>query len=369
MNKRGLNIIFITSIYLYKKFTNIKTIGGIETNTKNVIQELRKRGHQVWEEEIDPNVPIWVQQGDVDIIAASTFDPLTFLKIIKYKKKAKKTTAIVIHAHTTVEDIAGNFLPDIKPFNNIFKFWLKVYYGMATLLITPSEYSKQCILNIFNSLSCPIHVVSNGIRIENFQKSPEYKKRFRTYLLEKYKVPLDSKIILNVGLTWRKKGVDTFMLLAKYFPHYYFVWVGPLNKNPEIEKASKLKNLIFTGFYKDIREAYYGADLFLNTSRVENQGIPLIEAAICELPIIASDLPAYDWIENGISGIKARTLKEYMEGLQRVMDDETFARNLSKHARQKALELHDFSKIGKRIEHLYLKALKIKEMKNKKKFL
>ncbi|MHA1845252.1 MAG: glycosyltransferase family 4 protein [Promethearchaeota archaeon] len=364
-----MNIIFITSIYLYKKFTNIKMIGGIETNTKNVIQELRKRDHQVWEEEIDPNIPIWIQQGDVDIIAASTFDPLTFLKIIKYKKKAKKTTAIVIHAHTTVEDMAGNFLPNMKFFNNLFKFWLKVYYGAATLLITPSEYSKQCILNIFNSLPCPIHVVSNGIRIENFLKKSEYRKKFRAYLMEKYNVPLDSKIILNVGLTWKKKGVDTFMVLAKHFPNYYFVWVGPLSKNPDIEKASKLKNLIFTGYYRDIREAYYGADLFLNTSRVENQGIPLIEAAICELPIIASDLPAYDWIENGLSGIKAKTIKEFVDGIQKLMNDESLARNLSLHARQKAIELHDFSKIGEKIEQLYLRALKIKELRNKKKFL
>lgn len=365
MNNSRMNIIFVTNIHFYKKWTKIKTLGGIETNTKDVIQELRKRGHHIWVVEKHSEIPNWVEMGKVDIIAASTFDPLTFLQVMYYKRKFKNKAAIVIHGHTTVEDLAGNFLPNISPFNRIFKTWLNIFYGRANLLITPSQYSKRCILDTIKPRRFPIHTVSNGIIIENFRKKSKYKENFRRYLNKNYNVPLDAGIILNVGLSWKKKGVDKFALIAKQIPNYFFVWVGPISNNPDIQIAKRLKNVIFTGFYKDIREPYFGSDLFLNTSRVENQGIPLIEAAICELPIIASDLPAYDWLENGRSGIKASTIPEYIDAIYKVMNNPKFSENLVKNAREIAIELHDFSKIGNRIESLYRKAIKRKEIQTK----
>jgi glycosyltransferase involved in cell wall biosynthesis len=128
-------------------------------------------------------------------------------------------------------------------------------------------------------MTYPIHVVSNGIRIEEFKENKKYRVNFRRFLSQQYNIPEDAVVIINVGLSWKKKGVKTFGEIAAKFPEYYFVWVGPISKNPEIDEVTKLDNVIFTGFYNDIREAYYGADLFLNTSWVENQGIPIIEAA------------------------------------------------------------------------------------------
>ena len=348
-------------LQIYKRFTNVKTIGGIETNTNDVISELRKRGHNIWipnsEEE-----PRWAIDGAVDIIAASTFDPITYLQISKYKKKFQKTAAVVIHGHTTVEDLRGNFVPDMPIFNSIFKFWLKILYGTAHLLITPSTYSKGCLEAIQTRMTYPIIPVSNGICIEYFSEENYYRSNFRTFLNKNYNVSSDAKIILNVGLSWKKKGVDTFGEIAKSFPDYYFVWVGPINKNPDIAEALKLENVIFTGFYNDIREAYYGADLFLTTSYVENQGIPLIEAAICKIPIVARDLPAFDWIHHNHSCFKAHNLDEFIIGINELMNDEKKRKQFTTNAYNDAVKLHDFRKIGEKIENLYQKAIKIKKI-------
>lgn len=360
-----MNIIFIENFQIYKKFANVNTIGGIETNTNDVIRELRKRGHNVWVQSSQEE-PIWVIKGEVDIIAASTFDPLTYLQVAKYKKKFSDRAAVVIHGHTTVEDLKGNFLPDMPIFNLILKFWLKILYGTAHLLITPSNYSKTCLEQIQTTMTYPIIPVSNGIRIEQFLKKQDYRSNFRTFLNRNYEVPIDAKIILNVGLSWKKKGVDTFSDIAKQFPEYYFVWVGPINKNPDIDEALKLSNVIFTGFYPDIREAYYGADLLLNTSYVENQGIPLIEAAICMLPIVARDLPAYDWVHHEHSCFKAHNLDEFAEGINKLLFEEETRNQCIENAHRDAVELHDFKKIGEKIEGLYQKALKIKKIWDKK---
>ena len=361
-----MNIIFVVNFGLYKKYTKIKNVGGIETNTNDVIKELMLRGHKVWIPENEPEEPEWVKKGEVDIIAAPTFDPLTYLQVGKYKKRFKKRAAVVRHAHTTVEDMVGNIFPDKPIFNKLLELWLRIQYGPAHLLITPSEYSKQCLLKMQRSLTYPIYAVSNGIRLENFREKKEYRNNFRRYLNEKYGVPLDATIILNVGLSWKKKGVDTFGKIAKALPEYYFVWVGPINKNPDIEEALLLENVIFTGFYDDIREPYYGADVFLNTSRVENQGIPLIEAAICKLPIVAKNLPAYDWVVHDESCIKAEKIEEFIDGIEKILSDNKFRDKIVNNANMIAIEIHDFNKIGDKVEALYQKAIKIKKIWDKR---
>ena len=363
-----MNIIFVVNLGFYKKRANLPTVGGIEVNTKDVIRELRHRGHNIWIPDWEPIEPEWSKKGEVDIISAPTFDPLTYLKVNKFKKRFKETAAVVMHAHTTVEDIQGNFMPDKPIFNSLIKLWLRIHYGAAHLVISPSDYAKQCIENIQSSMTYPIYAVSNGIRLEKFEKKDEYRPKFRKFLNEKYRVPLDAKVILNVGLSWKKKGVDIFGKIAKALPDYHFVWVGPINKNPDIDEALKQKNVIFTGFYDDIREPYYGADLFLNTSYNENQGIPLIEAAICKLPIVASNLPAYDWVEHDESCYKAEKIEDFVEGIEKILSDNVFRKKIINTAYNTAVDIHDFNKIGEKIEKLYKRALLIKKIWDRKRY-
>ena len=205
-----MNIVFVENIQIYKKITKVKTVGGIETNTNDVTKELSKRGHNIWIFNKDGK-PEWVKQGQVDIIAASTFDPITYLQVNKLKKKYKRTAAVVIHAHTTVEDLVGNFLPNKPIFNLVFKYWLKILYGTAHLLITPSEFSRKCLINIQTRRTYPIYVVSNGIQLDFFIKKEHYRSNFRKYLNQHYNIPLNATIIINVGLSWKRKGVKTLV--------------------------------------------------------------------------------------------------------------------------------------------------------------
>ena len=361
-----MNIIFVCNFNFYKKRANLPTVGGIEVNTKDVIKELRHKGHNIWIPEWESTEPEWAKKGEIDLISATTFDPMTYLRVKKFKKKANNNAAIVMHAHTTVEDIQGNFMPDKPLYNGLIKLWLRIHYGAAHIVISPSEYAKQCIVNMQSSMTYPIYAVSNGIRLENFKKEDEYGPNFRDFLNKKYNIPLDAKIILNLGLSWKKKGVDRFGEIAKILSDYYFVWVGPINKNPDIDEALKLKNVIFTGYYKDKREPYYGADVFLNTSYNENQGIPLIEAAICKLPIVASNLPAYDWVEHNEGCYKADEIAEFVEGIEKILSNKDFKDKIINKAYKTAVDLHDFNKIGEKIEKLYNRALLIKKIWNRK---
>ncbi|TFF92718.1 MAG: glycosyltransferase [Promethearchaeota archaeon] len=360
-----MNIIYIVNFYIYKNLTSLPTVGGIEVTTLDIIQELRNRGHNVWvpSEQEQPN---WVDQENVDIICSSSFDPITFFQVIMYKNKYKKTAAVVQHAHTTYEDLKGNILPDNAFFNKLLKLWVRILYSQAHLLITPSDYARKCLEAIQKTRTYPIWSVSSGIIIEKFEKDNGYGLKFRKYLKKNYDIPLDATIILNVGLTWKRKRVDIFGKVAERFPNYYFVWVGPINDNPDVEDVSKLDNVIFTGFYDDIREPYYGSDVLLVPTDEENLCLPLIEASLCKLPVVARDIPAFDWLEHEISAYKGNELEDFIEGIKKIIKTREFKQKLVENACETAKNKHDFSETVDTIEDYFNKALLIKKIWDRK---
>jgi 1,2-diacylglycerol-3-alpha-glucose alpha-1,2-glucosyltransferase len=358
--EKPLNIIFIEKFHIYKKYTHVKTVGGIETNTWDVINSLKNKGHNIWVPSKDKIKPQWVQTNKVDIVAGSTFDPLTAFQLWNMRKKYN--AAVVQHAHTTVEDLEGGFLPNLKILTKLTRIYLKYLYSVSHLIITPSEFSKNSIKMLKLNKRPPIHAVSNGIKFEKFKEKKEYRKNFRKFLNKKYNVPLNVKIILNVGFTWKRKGPDEFFKCAKDLSDYWFVWVGPIKENIYVKKALALDNCIFTGYYDDICEPYYGADVLLFPSYVENQGIPLMEAAVCKLPIVARDIEPFNWLVHNKSCYKANNHKEFIHGIEKILSDSDYKNKLIDNAYYSTDNLHNFNKIGEKIEKLYKRAIKLKEL-------
>jgi glycosyltransferase involved in cell wall biosynthesis len=360
-----VNIIYIVNFHIYKAFSNIETIGGIETTTNWIIQELRDRGHNVWVPS-EQESPEWVDEGKVDIICSSSFDPLTFIQLYRFKSKFSDRAAVVQHAHTTYEDLKGNILPDNPLVNKLVKLWIRLLYSQAHLLITPSEYARKRLINIQKTRTYPIYSVSSGIIIDKFKEKEEYRTNFRTYLNKEFDVPMDATIVLNVGLIWKRKRVDTFGEVAKKLPNYYFVWVGPLENEPDIENVEKLDNVIFTGFYDDIREPYYGSDVLLCTSDEENLCLPLIEASLCKLPVVARDIEVFEWLKHDHSAYKGDSASDFAEGINQILSDPDYRATLVDNACKRAKEQHDFSNTVDTIEKYFEWALKIKQIWDKK---
>ncbi|TFF93790.1 MAG: glycosyltransferase [Promethearchaeota archaeon] len=361
-----MNIIYLVNFDIYKNFSSIKTIGGIEVVTENVINGLRKQGNRVWVPQRE-NKPNWVNKEDIDIVCASSYDPLTFLQLLIYKNKFKDTAAIVQHAHTTYEDLKGNLLPNISFFNYLVKLWIKILYSQAHLLITPTKYSKKLLQQIQTRPTYPIYAVSNGVILNEFKEKKNYRLNFRNFLNENYNVPLDSKIILNVGLPWKRKRVDLFGKIAEKLPEYYFVWVGPLDvNNKDIRKVLCLSNVIFTGFYKDIREPYYGSDVLLITSDEENQCIPLLEASLCGLPLVIRDIEVFDWLEHNKSTFKGKNPQDLIIGIEKIILDKEYREKLIKNAKNITLKNHSFNQTLAEIIKLFKMAGRIKKIWDKK---
>jgi 1,2-diacylglycerol-3-alpha-glucose alpha-1,2-glucosyltransferase len=75
-----------------------------------------------------------------------------------------------------------------------------------------------------------------------------------------------------------------------------------------------MNNLIMPGYVKDIIAAYSGGDIFCFPSYYEGEGIAILEAMSCGLPIILRDLPSYEGrLINGENCLKARDNNEFIE--------------------------------------------------------
>ena len=209
-------------------------------------------------------------------------------------------------------------------------------------------------------LEPPIHVVSNGINIEEFKATEDGAKNFR----EKYNLSDDEKVVIGVGLYIKRKGILDFIELAKRMPEVKFIWFGhtdPILITSEVNQALKteLPNLIFAGYVESsiLREAYQGANLFLFPTYEETEGIVMLESMAMKLPVLIRDIPIYEDFEDRKLLYKAKTIEEFQERIEEILhsDNSVVIENAYQHIQSK-----DISKIGEQLKQVYQEALKIK---------
>jgi 1,2-diacylglycerol-3-alpha-glucose alpha-1,2-glucosyltransferase len=347
-----LKILCVQEIDVLKWFWKNGTMGGIETNHKMIVAGLRRRGHIVEEKTTLP------RGMKPDIIIAPTFGFYSFVKLVLWYVPSYRC-AVVVHAHATLEDLKGGFLP--RGFDRAASWYLQLFYGQSDIVITPSNHSRKALLALHMRNRPKIVPVSNGIDLERFSFSEEKRSAFRAWLRDQHGVDVSKPIILNVAIMWRRKGIDVFHHVAKMLPQYQFVWVGNFSVNLAVkEQLSDLPNLTFTGFVEDIVAAYCGADVFFFPSYSENQGIPLLEAAACRLPIVCRDLETYDWMENGVHCVKATTAQGFTDAILDLVENVPFRSRIIDGALQKVQE-HGFERILDKVETIYKRAIKLHE--------
>jgi glycosyltransferase involved in cell wall biosynthesis len=97
------------------------------------------------------------------------------------------------------------------------------------------------------------------------------------------------------------KNVTRFLQVARQLVQYQFVCVGKLNVRIDAP------NIIFTNYISDnqLKTLYQNAQAFIFPSLYEGFGIPLLEAMMCNCPIIAADIPVVREIcgEDGVVSV------------------------------------------------------------------
>ena len=258
---------------------------------------------------------------EADIVHINTVFPDSVLAACLAKMQGKK---VVYYGHSTMEDFRNSFIGSNR-FAPLFKKWICFCYGLGDIVITPTEYSKGLLKSY--GIQKKIYAVSNGVDTEFFQS--RNKEKEKQELHEKYKISMNRKVVVSAGHLIKRKGILDFLKLAKMMPETTFIWFGGGNDSlvtQEVKEAVKKKseNVIFAGYVEaeELRNAYCGADAFAFFSYEETEGIVVLEALACEVPVVLRDIPVYKgWIQNQMQAYKVHNLEEYKHNLMHIFKE------------------------------------------------
>ncbi len=312
-------------------------------------------GHQIKALE-DNNIPYTLDSKDIDydVVHINFYGPKSYFLAKKARKMGKK---VVYHAHSTEEDFRNSFI-----FSNtlapLFKWWICKCYRLGDHIITPTEYSKKLLLNY--NLNRPITAISNGIDMKFFTKDEKKGQAFR----EKYGFTKDDKVVIGIGLFLERKGILTFVEMAKRMPEYKFIWFGhsPLTVSPrKIRKAvhTKLDNLTFAGYVERemIMSAFSGCDCYLFPTLEETEGIPILEGLSCKANIVVRDIPIFEFLEERQDVYKAKNDDEFEEKIRGLLDGTLPSLEGNGYKKVSNMEIKT---VGKRLISVYEEVLKEK---------
>ena len=233
---------------------------------------------------------------DADVLHCNLMGP----RSVWYAKRARdRGIPVVAHTHVTAEDFGDSFR-----FTNALAKPLRPYlrkaYGLADALVCPSEYNRGVIEAYADA---PTTVISNGVDREKLAGFESLESEYR----ERY--DLDPPTVFLVGHVIKRKGLETFVDLARELPDVDFAWFGPLDLSLKGRETTRLieespDNCTFTGFIDDVRGAFAAGDVFLFPTHEENEGIALLEAMTAGKAGVVRDIETFSWLDDGEDCIK-----------------------------------------------------------------
>ena len=313
-------------------------IGGIVTSYKNQKTILGILGIPYTE---DP------REDGVSLIQINTIDFTSFLLALKARREG---TRIIIITHTTPEDMRGVSLATTIFSRLVAGVYLKAMYGLADLLVSPSEYTKKLLIEKYK-ITNQVEVISNGLDVKKFNDYPLHGNVTEDNLQNR-------RIrVLCVALVLKRKGVGTFIKMSKKFPDVDFVWCGKIFEKTVFIDGSVPReipdNVSFAGYVDDIARELKTADIFFFPSYEENEGIAVLEACACKLPILVRDIGAYGgWMISGENCLKARNNHEFHERLDILIKNPRLRKALGESAYSVAQE-RDISNIARKYQKVY----------------
>ena len=264
------------------------------------------------------------------------------------QKTGKK---VVYYGHSTMEDFRNSFIGSnlAAP---LFRRWICRCYRMGDVILTPTEYSRKLLKGY--GLTAPIYSLTNGVDTKFFCADESAGKRFR----KRYRIPEEKKVVISAGHLIRRKGIFDFLELASKMPDILFIWFGGGNRlliPPDVRRAVKAKtqNVIFAGGVgaQELKEAYCGADAFVHFSYEETEGIVVLEALACKVPVIVRRIPVYDgWLQEEVHVQKASETEEFQCCIRELVSRD--CRKLTERGRKLAEE-HSIYNTGMQLNVIY----------------
>ena len=294
-----------------------------------------------------------------DISHYHTIDPWFLLTTFLPGRGVK-----VGYVHFLPETIQGSInLP--KPLMKIFGWYIIYFYRrMDKLVVVNPSFKKELVKAELNSEK--IEYIPNFVNPKNFhlQTKTQINKN-------KKKLEINSKkpIIFGVGQVQTRKGILTFVELAKNNPNWQFIWAGGFSFGAATDGYKELnkivknppENLRFTGIIdrKALNDYYNLADIFLLPSYSELFPMSILEAFATHTPVVVRDLDLYKDILQG-AYLSGRNTKEIQAAIASLIKSKT-AKDKMINKSKKASEYYSPENIADKWDNFYKSLIKNNE--------
>jgi 1,2-diacylglycerol-3-alpha-glucose alpha-1,2-glucosyltransferase len=274
--------------------------------------------------------------ADADLLHVNVVSPRSFLQMKRAKRHGVKT---VVHAHEIGENFGESFRFStlLQP---VVRRYVDIFYRRADLVLTPSEYARKELEK--RGIDSMIRVVSNGIDGSRFE--------------DQEPVETEEFTVVNLALVFERKGVTDFIETGREV-EADFRWYGKRYSNLLLDEdiGGKIEgspeNVKFLGFIDRAVEAFNQADVFFFPTKSETEGLSVLEAAYCGVPVVIRDIPVYENIfEHGENCLKGEGPKDFMEQIQRLKKDPELRQRLGENAR-KVAESRTLDSVQKKYEN------------------
>lgn len=232
---------------------------------------------------------------------ANEFDVVTASQVKTYCKQHGINLMHVhsghAHAISVLSHVLGNTLPIILsrrvdfPVKSNFLSRLKYNYAGIKRVVCVSDKIKEVVSQSLQHPELCV-TVHSGIDLSRFANSTKTGK-----LHQEFNIPPTAPLIGNVSAIAPHKDyhtfVDTAALVLKQHPDAVFPIIGdgPLRHEIEdyVQQKGLQKQIIFTGFRRDIPQIMPELDVMLVTSETEGLGTTILDAFACHVPVVATE--------------------------------------------------------------------------------
>lgn len=214
-----------------------------------------------------------------------------------------------------------------------WKYSIRFALKSVDMLVVPSEYLKD----IFQRYGYTAHVIPNIVDFEQFT----YRER----------TSVNPRFISTRNLEPLYRVADTiraFSQIQKEYPEASLDLVGTGSELESLKafvKEYQLRNVTFSGRVEREKIPLHldQADIFLNSSRIDNQPISILEAFASGLPVIttpAGGIP--DLVQNGVTGLLVESGKphELAEKAIMLLKQPEYATKITKNALEQCHKYH-----------------------------
>ena len=284
--------------------------------------------------------------AEFDLVHANMIGPGTAFVVRQAKRK---DIPVVLHAHVTSEDFAESFRGSnllAKPLRR----YLKWFYSQADLVLCPSEYTRRTLEDY--PIGAPIRSITNGIDLDSMAGHEQFREEYR----DQYE--LEGMVVFAVGSVFERKGLTTFCEVAQT-TEYDFAWFGEydgsLLGSRTVRKWTKHppENVTFTGWIEDKRGAFAAGDVFLFPSKVENQGLVVLEAMAAGKAVVLRDIPVFrEYYEDGQDCLLCSTREEFEDALERLKANPQLRERLGENAKETAQQ-HSLDRVAEGLVDAY----------------